>query len=84
MALTYVFDGLSNVSLTPSKEKKVLRFRLVFGSSRYHQDTVQFEISAGSAVKLSASLHKVLADEGWINPTPGKPNLTIVSSPDEP
>jgi hypothetical protein len=85
MALTYVFSGLSNATLTPSKQRTTLRFRLVFGSSQSHQETVQFEVAAADAVKIYEALQRVLTEQGWhSSPSQhGKPHLTIVSSDEE-
>jgi hypothetical protein len=56
MALTYVFDGLSQMNLTPVKGKSVLRFHLVLGHDRPRRKTVQFEVSAAVAMDVLVAL----------------------------
>lgn len=86
MALTYVFDGLSKVQLSPTKGKSALRFRLIFGSSTSQTETVQFEASAADAMEILRALQKVQTEQGWQarpSPSRGKPHLTLVSSDDD-
>jgi len=78
---------LSDIKLSPKREKSALHFHFSFVPSQHHPSTIEFELSAHEAMCLLSALQSVQRQNGWRVPqffgrNRGRPNLRVVKKND--